>query len=395
MAGQQSAAAASGRRAKRSAHAAPDSQQNKRTTTTVYYAPLNSDQWERQDASLIGYFGPSKYHLLRTELIGLTPGTTYKLRLGKKGDTVRFRTAPATLTEPITFAEGGDIGTADIVTDLHEQAASWDPLFALVGGDLAYANGTHADRWIQFLNTWRKHMVTDDGRLIPLLACIGNHEVRGGFLGDADDAPFFYALFGSLYHQHAYATLQFGDYLGLIMLDSGQTAPIDGKQTDWLRHTLETYANAKNRPSHLMAAYHVPAYPVHRAYHTRGRDIMRATWIPLFDRFNVDLVFEHDDHAYKRTRPLTASQPQPGGVVYVGDGAWGRGPRHAVKPAYRPYLAQCDASPRHPRHPSAARRSHHRHRPRRRSDRSLPITQRQTIAHFQFKIRAKHKSRPV
>ena len=49
--------------------------------------------------------------------------------------------------------------------------------------------------------------------------------------------------------------------------------------------------------------------------------------MPLFERYRVDAVFEHDDHVYKRTHRLKgghAVAEGEGGVLYLGDGAWGQ-----------------------------------------------------------------------
>jgi hypothetical protein len=38
-------------------------------------------------------------------------------------------------------------------------------------------------------------------------------------------------------------------------------------------------------------------------------------------------AFENHNHAFKRTHPIKASQVDPTGVVYIGDGSWGVNPR--------------------------------------------------------------------
>ena len=65
--------------------------------------------------------------------------------------------------------------------------------------------------------------------------------------------------------------------------------------------------------------------------------------MPLFERYNVDAVFEHHDHTYKRTHPLLDGRPNAKGVLYLGDGSWGkiRKPTDLDK---RPYLAVAEES---------------------------------------------------
>lgn len=91
-----------------------------------------------------------------------------------------------------------------------------------------------------------------------------------------------------------------------------------------------------------MGAYHVPAYPSVKPITGAGRaraDV-RKHWPPLLEEFKVDVAFEHDDHAYKRTHPLRNGERHPEGVVYLGDGAWGKGPREVHTPDERPYLTK-------------------------------------------------------
>jgi len=79
--------------------------------------------------------------------------------------------------------------------------------------------------------------------------------------------------------------------------------------------------------THVIPIYHVPAYPSVRRYDGGTSSRVREHWSPLFERHGVRVAFEHHDHAYKRTVPIRAEQPDDAGIVYVGDGAWGVGVR--------------------------------------------------------------------
>ncbi len=279
--------------------------------------------------------------LHRAVFNGLQPDGEYVLRFGgEDGTAYRFRTAPATLDEPLVFAEGGDVGVWERVAPLHQIAAAWGPRFGLIGGDCAYANGRTPQRWVEFLRLWREHMVDPDGRLIPMLCAIGNHEVDGSWGQPRERSPYFLALFDGLYPEHSYAAIDFGDYLSLVLLDSGHLSAHDGEQAGWLDKTL---AERVDRP-HLFTAYHVPAYPSHRDFEGKYSELARRYWVPLFDRYGVDVSFEHHDHTYKRTHRLTGGERDPGGVLYLGDGAWGMEPRTVATPEERPYLQKSISS---------------------------------------------------
>ena len=82
------------------------------------------------------------FKVFRAELTGLTPGTDYQFRIGKQSPTYRFRTMPAKATDTIHFISGGDCGVNAHTVANNIQAARQDPMFAVIGGDLGYDNGT-------------------------------------------------------------------------------------------------------------------------------------------------------------------------------------------------------------------------------------------------------------
>lgn len=181
-------------------------------------------------------------------------------------------------------------------------------------------------------------------RLVPLVAATGDHELRDReFYGTPDDAPFFYSLFDNVQQECAYWALDIGIQLSILILDSNHTAEVAGAQTEWFKDAL---AERTDR-DHLLAAYHVPAYPSSKPIGDEERESIRQHWVPLLERYGVDVAFEHDDHTYKRTHPLEDDEPDSkDGVLYLGDGAWGQEPREVDAPDERPYLA-ASASKRH------------------------------------------------
>jgi len=225
------------------------------------------------------------------------------------------------------------------------QGAARDPDFALLGGDIAYVNNEPKafNRWFNFFRIWGETMVTRDGRIIPVVPAIGNHEVHGDTYDIRGGAPnrgvspdralFFYTLF-SFPGRPGYNVLDAGNYLSLIALDSFHTNPVPGPQTDWLRGVL---ANRRHVPF-VVPFYHVPAYPSHRPFNGATSVAIRTNWVPLFDDAGVRFVFENHDHTYKVTHSLRAGQPHPDGTRYLGDGAWAVNTRDVKPAAEVPYL---------------------------------------------------------
>ncbi len=328
----------------------------KTAPTTVRVSPVRPDAGWITNRVVTKPFGNTTIKVYRCEFTNLTPGTEYLLQIGTSIHTCRFRTMPAKATDTFTWVSGGDCGTGPHAIGTNQIAAKQEPYFALIGGDLGYDNGSSAKTAIQFLQNYSKHMIDPKGRLIPMVTCIGNHEVRGGYKGWREDATYYLPLFDGLYKESTYGALDFGDYLSLILLDTGHVSPIGGAQTDWLDSAL---AAREDRP-HLIVANHVPAYPSFRspgvtvpvsgametALKTIGfKDKLSGTgeenrkfWCPLFEKYAVDAVLEHHDHTFKRTHPLVGGLRDRYGVPYLGDGSWGQ-LRPPATPEKRPYLA--------------------------------------------------------
>ena len=323
----------------------------------IRYADRGKDEWKLGPTATATRFpvyqrrwftfptGPTDAFVYRAELTGLTPGTEYEFRIGTRSPVYRFRTMPAKATKAFTFVSGGDCGVNIHALNNNRIAARQDPMFALVGGDLGYDNGVSGDTAVQFIRNYSPTMIDTQGRLIPLVTCVGNHEVIGGYNKTLADATFFTPLFGGLYKDTSYATLDFGDYLSLVLLDTGHAAKIGGDQTDWLDKAL---AERQGKP-HLIPVNHVPCYPSYRAPEGKaGRfgtgEEQRKFWVPLFEKHQVDLVLEHHDHTFKRTHPLRGgSVDEKTGIMYLGDGSWGM-LRVAKSPEARPYLAEASTT---------------------------------------------------
>ncbi len=309
-----------------------------KTPPLVFYRPVDSD-FPMVEKTITKPYPNTDFKVFRCELTNLQPGTEYEFHLGTPDHEYRFRTMPAKATNTLQFVSGGDSGANLHAIGTNILAAKQEPYFALIGGDLAYDNGKSPATFTQFLRNYHEHMVDPEGRLIPMLSCIGNHEVEGGFRKTRAHSPQYLSVFDGLFAEQTYGVLDIGDYLSLVLLDTDHIAPIVGEQTDWLTTTL---AERQERP-HLIVANHVPAYPSFRAPDGgvgktgTGHD-QRTHWCPLFERYNVDVVLEHHDHTFKRTHPLTNGLKDKFGVVYLGDGSWGK-LRAPQKPERRPYLA--------------------------------------------------------
>ena len=263
------------------------------------------------------------------QLKKLKPGTQYSFIAGNTNDgfsrELKFRTLPGG-NAPIRFINGGDMGVDTRANMIQRVAAKSDPDFAVIGGDLAYANGLigNLDLWDKWLNNWQTLMKRSDGSMIPIVTCIGNHEVNK-YKTDISElrSPWYFSLFGRQ-GEELYYSRTVGDTMVFFVLDSGYHHNFEGKQSEWLKMELEKY---KHIP-HKFAVYHMPMYPAFSDYSSERRQLARASWATLFDEYGVRVAFEHDDHVAKRSKPLKANRVEEGGTVYIGDGAFGRESRN-------------------------------------------------------------------
>lgn len=277
------------------------------------------------------------------ELTGLTPATDYEFCFEPGGMVFKFRTMPKDLQQPVRFVTGGDVyHELKWMSAMNSLAARLDPAFVLLGGDLAYSNGgtnnENIGRWFEYFAAWKTNAIAPDGRLIPMLVTLGNHEVKGSYRQPVEQAASFYTLFSSPGPQ-GYAALDFGKYLSLFLLDSDHTHPIAGAQTAWLAENL----SARRKVPHVIPVYHTPSYPGFREDTGTQATAVRANWCPLFDKYGVKLVFENHDHCFKRTFPLRAGKIDPEGTTYLGDGAWGVGLRKPDPAKPKWYIAKSGA----------------------------------------------------
>lgn len=318
------------------------------------YKLKGESTWHRARGLHIPMPANYPYWIHSIELTQLQADSEYAFRFDSHKAKYKFHTMSLDPSKPIRFIDGGDVyhDGLDVLEEMNRQAAKLNPMFAIVGGDIAYnddkpgANPDKMPRWMDFLIAWKKNMITHDGYLIPIIPAMGNHDVmkkKRRFKKSSSNAPFFYSLFAFPGYQ-GYNVLDFGKLMSLIILDSDHTHPIEGLQTDWLSKTLEKRQDVP----HKFVSYHVAAFPSYRKFNGTTNSKIRKYWVPLFDKFGVTAVFEHHDHAYKRTWPLRNNKVDfNNGILYLGDGAWGVDPPRVPKfPEETWYLART-ASTRH------------------------------------------------
>jgi 3',5'-cyclic AMP phosphodiesterase CpdA len=136
-----------------------------------------------------------------------------------------------------------------------------------------------------------------------LFAILGNHDE----VADTGDAQL--AALGMAGRWYA---VERGDMLG-IALDS--TIPNDPEQLAWLEETLAA-SDAKWK----LVGFHHPPYS--SGFHG-SNDAVRSAFVPIFERYGVQIVFSGHEHDYQRSNPIN-------GVTYIVTGAASRALRTGI-----------------------------------------------------------------
>lgn len=318
---------------------------------TLWIREKGRTKWAALQSDVL-LFPYSDRFVHRVSLIRLKPARDYEIKFGQDERVYFFRTMPKNLkNESVRIAIGGDsMHQKEWFEKTNRVVAGLDPDFVIIGGDMAYENGLpeNLNRIYDWFDAYSKTLVTGEGRILPCLVAVGNHEVVGGTYmrhegyTQTDEfrariAPYFYGLF-AFPGQPGYKVLDFGNYLSLVILDTEHTNPIPGVQAEWLEKTLSD----REKVPYKIPIYHVPGYPSVRNYDDPVQTLVRDTWTPIFERHGVQLAFENHDHAYKRTFPIREKQLSDEGIIYIGDGSWGVGPRdiHPVDSTWYLDLAQ-------------------------------------------------------
>jgi len=255
-----------------------------------------------------GAEGTGWYHHARLEL--LDPSTTYWFQLesdGVRSPLMHFVTAPED-DRPFKLIYGGDSRSGiqarqemnllmASLTEEHPEVIAFAH-----GGDYIY-DGRVWPQWKTWLSQ-QELCTTSAGRVLPIVPVRGNHDV-GPLYDEIFDEPG-----GALRN---YYVAQLSPEVALVTLNTEISTA--GDQAAWLEDRLEELRGANRW---LLAQYHRPAWP---AVKTPGA--ARASWVPLFEEHDVDLVLESDGHVVKRTVPIRDGKHDPTGVTYIGEGGLG------------------------------------------------------------------------
>ena len=318
----------------------------KGTFDVLCYQKSGDSQWKKAFVRSSQVLGGSSYLVKECLIENLEVLTEYFFFFEGGFEKFIFRTLPLDLSSEIKIAIGGDFMEAtSLFRKMNKLVSQKNPDFAILGGDIAYAcgrglfNGKHGsvEKWVDFFKEWQLGVRGVEGRLIPVVPVVGNHDVTAADRKEKGSKALFLDFFPSE-KRVAYQSLDIAGGLSLFLLDSGHLSPVNKKQELWLEGVLKQ----KESMQWKVPVYHVAAYPSTAPFGAKCSPQIRKYWVPLFEKYDVRLVFENHNHAYKRTYPLLKGKTNSKGIVYIGDGCWGVCPRKVE--SSRAYLEKSESS---------------------------------------------------
>jgi hypothetical protein len=296
---------------------------------------------------------------------GLRPGATYAYVVTADNDSnavdpfsATFRTAPQGRV-PFRFTSFGDLATPNTAWVLSygqseyavEVVESFQPLFHLLNGDLCYADLNPEDQpevWRDFGNN---NQTSAANR--PWMPCPGNHEV------EFDNGPQGFTSYLTRYtlpdnHVPGFGGRWYCFRVGSVLfvsLDADDVVYQDagplvagpaaltpaastghpaiapgtsfyirdysgGAQTAWLERTLAA-GRRDESVDWIIVQMHQCACSSSAT--GNGSDLgIRQQWLPLFDRYQVDLVLNGHDHDYERSFPVRGADADVGREAATG-----------------------------------------------------------------------------
>lgn len=269
---------------------------------------------------------PEPAHRHVFTLRNLQPGTRYRYQVhGADGYEVagRFWTAPADPARPFTFVLHNDLQGGINPAAAHAVAAGViqaDPDFVLSTGDLA--DSRYAADYGGVLASWRLFFecLGDELAQFVFQSVCGNHD-------EPENPDSFWHRLIELPDSHDY-TFNVGS-ARFIMVDSTESeAP---SRTAWLARELQRAAFDPS-VTWVVPAFHRPPFS---AGERGGDGSIRDWWVPLFTKYEADLVLSGHAHTYQRTRPID-------GVSYLVSGGGGGWP-YQVDPQ-APFIAHATST---------------------------------------------------
>jgi len=231
-------------------------------------------------------------HRFTAHLSNLKPGTIYEYLIDQETEWKANQTfTTQSEDDSFSFIWFGDTHYSPKFGELFNRADSTypDAAFFTIAGDLV-SDGLYRNQW-DALFQYPKNVISRK----PLMSVPGNHDNRAG-LGALMYREFFSYPKNGPEGVEKEQTYSF-TYKNALFLMIDATSPVDA-QTEWIEEQLKnTDATWK------IAVFHFPPYNWEEPYY----DIQKA-WVPIFDKYHVNMVFGGHIHYYMRSKPMKGGE---------------------------------------------------------------------------------------
>lgn len=231
-------------------------------------------------------------HRFTAKIRDLKPGTDYEYLIAPETDWDRACTfSTSSGDDPFSFIWFGDVHHKKEFGDLHYKAEAAHPevAFYTIAGDLV-GDGLYRDQWDELFE-YSKEVICKK----PLMNVPGNHDNRLGLGAKMYRDMFSYPANGpgGVPAEQTYSFIHKNTLF--LMLDA--TSSVQA-QTGWIEKQL-----ADSQATWKIAVFHFPPYNWEEPY----PDIQEE-WIPVFDKYHVNMVFSGHIHYYMRSKPMKDGQ---------------------------------------------------------------------------------------
>ncbi|CAI2361334.1 unnamed protein product [Moneuplotes crassus] len=308
----------------------------------------DSSNWNKFTINASDYESPkneySKRYIYTAYMKSLKPNTRYVFQITSsswKSQTAKTYVYKTFDESKIVIVDGGDVGNSHITETMNKNTVSKIEMdLIMLGGDIAYDNNIAAcyrswDYLIKRLPQQRTDPVTGLTRLIPTIYGVGNHDMginpyNGAKITHNANEPAFKHYFpqntydGKIPYgtdRKSYSLQKIGNLLEIYSLDTGYDTKMEGEQMEWMILNLE-----RNSATYRFAQYHGPVYSACKQdahFDHTVSDKGKKYWIPIFDRYNMTIVFENHTHSFKRSKRIKNGKEDSTGTLYLGEGNWG------------------------------------------------------------------------
>lgn len=261
-------------------------------------------------------------------LTSLQPNTKYFYSIGDIKNRLQGDTGNYFYTLPVP----GDTGTyriaalGDCGNNSINQRNVRDQLLRYLGnnylnawillGDNTYPDGTDAEFQANFFNIYKDNLL----KKYPLFPAPGNHdyhdvEFSASVAQRTHEVP-YYQIFNvpesgesggvpsntTEYYSFDIGNIHFLSLDSYGKADNKRLSDTSGPQASWIKKDLEKAAKAE----WIIAYWHHPPYTMgsHSSDSEKELAAIRENFIPLLDRYGVDIVLCGHSHDYERSRPI-------------------------------------------------------------------------------------------